>query len=55
MVSILVVDGISKFDRVKSLKIRVGGLPQSPRPPLNYQMVFSAEGLIYEFADGYFG
>ncbi len=49
MVSILAADGISKFDKVQSLKIRVGGLPQKPRPPLNYQMVFSSEGLINEY------
>jgi lysine 6-dehydrogenase len=49
MVSILVADGIAKLDTVSSVKIRVGGLPQSPRPPLNYQMVFSAEGLINEY------
>ena len=49
MVSIFAADGISRFDRVDTLKIRVGGLPQSPRPPLNYMMVFSAEGLINEY------
>lgn len=49
MVSVLTADGISKLDSVDSVKIRVGGLPQSPRPPLNYQMVFSAEGLINEY------
>ncbi len=49
MVSLLAADGISKLDSAKSVKIRVGGLPQSPRPPLNYQMVFSAEGLINEY------
>jgi lysine 6-dehydrogenase len=49
MVSIMVADGVAKLDTVKSVKIRVGGLPQSPRPPLNYQMVFSAEGLINEY------
>lgn len=49
MVSVLAVDGCAKFDKVHSLKIRVGGLPQSPRPPLNYQMVFSAEGLLNEY------
>ncbi len=49
MASILAADGISRFDRVNSLKIRVGGLPQSPRSPLNYQMLFSAEGLINEY------
>ena len=49
MVAVLAADGVSRFDHVNSLKIRVGGLPQSPRPPLNYQMVFSAEGLINEY------
>ncbi len=49
MTSILAAAGIQKFERVKSLKIRVGGLPQNPRPPLNYQMVFSSEGLINEY------
>lgn len=49
MVSILVADGVDKLDAVSSVKIRVGGLPQSPRPPLNYQMVFSSEGLINEY------
>lgn len=49
MVSIIAADGISQFVNVQSVKIRVGGLPQSPRPPLNYQMVFSAEGLINEY------
>ncbi len=49
MVSVIAADGISKLDHVRSLKIRVGGLPQSPRPPLNYQMVFSAEGLLNEY------
>jgi len=49
MVSVLAADAIEKFDKVDSLKIRVGGLPQKPRPPLNYQMVSSAEGLINEY------
>jgi len=49
MVSVLAADGYSRFDHVSSLKIRVGGLPQVPRPPLNYKMVFSAEGLINEY------
>jgi lysine 6-dehydrogenase len=49
MVSVLVADGIKKFDKVRSVRIRVGGLPQNPRPPLSYQMVFSAEGLINEY------
>jgi len=49
MVAVLCADAFTKFDQIKSVKIRVGGLPQNPRPPLNYQMVFSAEGLINEY------
>jgi lysine 6-dehydrogenase len=49
MVSILVAAGMAEFDKVDSIKIRVGGLPQVPRPPLNYQLVFSTEGLINEY------
>jgi len=49
MVSLMATDGIARFDTAKSVKIRVGGLPQSPRPPLNYQIVFSTEGLINEY------
>lgn len=33
------------------LHIRVGGLPQHPRPPLNYQLVFSVHGLINEYVE----
>lgn len=32
-----------------SVKIRCGGLPQKPKPPLNYKLVFSVEGLINEY------
>ncbi|HOP07444.1 MAG TPA: saccharopine dehydrogenase C-terminal domain-containing protein [candidate division Zixibacteria bacterium] len=49
LMSLLAADAVSRCDEVKSIKIRVGGLPQSPRPPLNYEMVFSAEGLINEY------
>jgi len=51
MVAVLAAHGIAKFDSVDSLHIRVGGLPQSPRPPLNYQIVFSVEGLINEYVE----
>jgi lysine 6-dehydrogenase len=49
MVAVLAADAVSRLDVTSSLRIRVGGLPQNPRPPLNYQMVFSAEGLINEY------
>jgi lysine 6-dehydrogenase len=31
---------------VDEVKIFVGGLPQSPEPPLNYQIVYSLEGVL---------
>lgn len=40
-----------RFDSVEAVHLRVGGLPQIPQPPLNYQLVFSAEGLINEYLE----
>ncbi len=37
--------------RADALKIFVGGLPQTPKPPFNYQLVFSVEGLINEYCE----
>lgn len=51
MVSILAMHGASRFDRVDEIHIRVGGLPQDPVPPLDYQLVFSVEGLINEYIE----
>src|SRR5688572_18375847 len=46
MVNILAQYGISQLDTVASVKIFVGGLPQKPEPPLNYQVVYSLEGVL---------
>lgn len=51
MVSVLARHGIEYLDRVDSVKIRVGGLQQEPRPPLNYSLIFSVEGLINEYVE----
>jgi len=51
MVSVLARHGIEYLDRVESVKIRVGGLQQEPRPPLNYSLIFSVEGLINEYVE----
>jgi lysine 6-dehydrogenase len=51
MVSILAMHGAGRFDEIEEIHIRVGGLPQNPRPPLNYQLVFSVEGLINEYVE----
>jgi lysine 6-dehydrogenase len=46
MVNILAEHGIRKLDKVESVRIYVGGLPQHPEPPLNYQIVYSLEGVL---------
>ena len=51
MVSILAMHGAARFESIDEIHIRVGGLPQDPQPPLNYQLVFSVEGLINEYIE----
>lgn len=51
MVSILAMHGAARFERLDEIHIRVGGLPQRPEPPLDYQLVFSVEGLINEYIE----
>ena len=46
MVNILAQYGIEQLDSVDSVRIYVGGLPQHPEPPLNYQIVYSLEGVL---------
>ena len=46
MVNILAEYGISQLDTVDEVKIFVGGLPQDPQPPLDYQIVYSLEGVL---------
>ncbi len=51
MVAVLVAHGAQQFGRLDEIHIRVGGLPQQPKPPLDYQLVFSVEGLINEYIE----
>lgn len=51
LAGILAVTGAKEFEQLDAVRMRVGGLPQHPRPPLNYQIVFSAEGLINEYLE----
>ncbi|HEX8905739.1 MAG TPA: saccharopine dehydrogenase C-terminal domain-containing protein [Longimicrobiaceae bacterium] len=46
MVNILAQHGIGQLDTVRAVRIKVGGLPQHPEPPLNYQIVYSMEGVL---------
>ena len=51
LVNVLAASGAKRFDTIDEIHLRVGGLPQHPRPPLNYQLVFSPEGLINEYVE----
>jgi len=46
MVNIFAEHGIRQLDAVDSVRIYVGGLPQHPEKPLNYQIVYSLEGVL---------
>ncbi len=46
MVNIIAADGISRLDTIEAVRLYVGGLPQHPEPPLNYQIVYSLEGAL---------
>ena len=51
MVSILAAAAYHDLDETSDIKIRVGGLPVEPRPPLNYSQSFSVDGLINEYLE----
>ena len=46
MINVLAEHGVRSMDTVQSVKLFVGGLPQHPVPPLNYQIVYSIEGVL---------
>jgi len=51
LTSVITKDIVEQMDFVNYVKLRVGGLPQNPKPPLNYQIVFSPYGLINEYVE----
>jgi lysine 6-dehydrogenase len=51
MVSPLAMHGVRRMDHAESVHLRVGGLTANPKPPLNYTLVFSVEGLINEYVE----
>ncbi len=51
MINILTGYGASKLDKVESIKLFVGGIPVKPEPPLNYNLVFSLEGVFDHYTD----
>lgn len=51
LANVLAASFVRELDRIDEIHLRVGGLPQNPKPPLNYGLVFSVEGLINEYVE----
>ncbi|KZE38522.1 saccharopine dehydrogenase [Bhargavaea cecembensis] len=51
MINILSGYGAGKLDRAESIRLYVGGIPVKPEPPLNYNLVFSLEGVFDHYTD----
>lgn len=51
MINILAGHGASQLENAKSIKLYVGGIPVRPEPPLQYNHVFSMEGLLDHYTD----
>ena len=51
LTSIITRDIVEQMESVDYVKLRVGGLPVNPKPPLNYQIVFSLTGLLNEYVE----
>jgi len=49
MANTLAVYAMSKMENPQEVRIWCGGLPQRPKPPLDYKLVFSIEGLTNEY------
>ncbi len=49
MVNTLAVYGMEGMDICREVQLRCGGLPQKPRPPLDYKLVFNISGLTVEY------
>lgn len=50
MAQVLAGEGARQLTTVDEIHILVGGLPQTPRPPLNYRIVFSFESVLGMYA-----
>ena len=49
LVNTLAVYGMEQMDVCREVQARCGGLPQKPRPPLDYKLVFAISGLTVEY------
>jgi len=49
LVNTLAVYAMEGMDSCREVQLRCGGLPQNPRPPLDYKLVFAISGLTVEY------
>jgi lysine 6-dehydrogenase len=49
LTSILAKNSADQMEEVDSVKIMVGGIPEVPRQPLNYKVVFSIDSVLEEY------
>ncbi len=49
LTSILAKNSADQMEEVDSVKIKVGGIPEVPKQPLNYKVVFSIESVLEEY------
>ena len=46
LVTVLAGEALRRLDQAHSVRLLVGGLPEHPEPPLNYQAVYSLRGVL---------
>jgi len=49
LTNILAMAAAERMERVKEVHIKVGGIPEKPKPPLNYRIVFSFQAVLEEY------
>jgi len=49
LTSILAKYAADQMEEVDSVRIKVGGIPEAPKQPLNYKVVFSIESVLEEY------
>lgn len=47
--NILAMKAAEQMERIDEVHIKVGGIPEKPRPPLNYRIVFSFQSVLEEY------
>ena len=51
LVNVLAAHSLELMPTARSMQIRVGGIPVEPKPPLEYALCFSVDGLINEYRE----